>query len=93
MIKLVDITGDGQDDCCFSKTVGSGLVRTQCIVYDAAEDAIYKLDDPPISYYVKGVEDGKLIVEEEKIGELTGSVIKTMGTVILEDGELVFVAD
>ena len=93
MFKIYDVTGDGCDDCCYSLTSGSGMVVTQLYVYDGATGDVYTLGEFQLDYIVMGVEDDKLIVKEKSVGELTGSLIETMGTVIFENGELVFVAD
>ena len=86
--KLLDVTGDGKDDIVTSFTYGSGLVRDTIVVYDATNKVFYQFNNQFDSYHLQSIEDGKMIVEETVYPDK-----KTMGTVVIEDGYLVFVAD
>lgn len=86
--KLLDVTGDGKDDIVTSFTYGSGLVRDTIVVYDATNKVFYQFNNQFDSYHLQSVEDGKMIVEETVYPNK-----KNMGTVVIEDGYLVFVAD
>ena len=86
--KLLDVTGDGHDDLITGFTYGSGLVRDTIVVYDATNKVFYQFNNQFDSYHLHSIEDGKMIVEETVYPDK-----KTMGTVVIEDGYLVFVAD
>ena len=85
---LLDFTGDGHDDLITGFTYGSGLVRDTIVVYDATNKVFYQFNNQFDSYHLQSIEDGKMIVEETVYPDK-----KTMGTVMIEDGYLVFVAD
>ena len=50
-----DITGDGVEDRCISITTGSGMVRTDCLVYDTQDHTGYVLDGYNYDYKISGV--------------------------------------
>lgn len=97
----IDITGDGLDDLCTSVFFGSGMPRTDTVVYDYHSGEFYVIDGWPKSYGIEGIEDGRLIVHEYDTAtspmvcedgrwRFTGG---TWGTVQIVDGDLVFVPD
>ena len=43
-IELFDVTADGCDDLCTCVTWGSGMVRTDLVVYDPLNEDLYVLD-------------------------------------------------
>ena len=88
-----DITGDGVEDRCTSRTTGSGMVRTQCLVYDMQNHKGYCLDGFNYDYYVVGVENGRLIVEERGPNGYGDPTTRVTGTVEIVDDQLVFVPD
>ena len=85
---LLDFTGDGHDDLVTSFTFGSGIVRDTIVVYDVTNKTFYSFNKQMDSYSLIEIKDGKLIVEETVYPDK-----KTKGTVTIEDGYLVFVAD
>lgn len=85
---LLDFTGDGHDDLVTSFTFGSGIVRDTIVVYDVINKNFITFYAQMDSYSLIEITDGKLIVQETVYPDT-----KTMGTVIIEDGYLVFVAD
>ncbi|MBR3248134.1 MAG: hypothetical protein IKG03_07050 [Clostridiales bacterium] len=85
-----DVTGDGVEDRCISFVWGSGMVRVVCAVYDMQNHAGYELNHYFCDYSIKGVEDGRLIVEKSEHDQ---DAKKITGTVKVVDGELVFVAE
>ena len=88
-----DVTGDGVEDRCISVTSGSGIIRTRALVYDMKNHIGYSLTGRDHDYYVVGVEEGRLIVEERKADTNPREGKAVTGTVKLVDGELVFVPD
>lgn len=85
---LLDFTGDGHDDLITGFTFGSGIVRDTIVVYDVINKNFITFYAQMDSYSLIEITDGKLIVQETVYPDT-----KTMGTVIIEDGYLVFVAD
>ena len=85
---LLDFTGDGHDDLITGFTYGSGIVRNTIVVYDVINKNFITFYAQMDSYSLIEITDGKLIVQETVYPDT-----KTMGTVIIEDGHLVFVAD
>jgi len=88
-----DVTGDGVEDRCTSRTTGSGMVRTQCLVYDMQNHKGYCLDGFNYDYYVVGVENGRLIVEERGPNGYGDPTTRVTGTVEIAEDKLVFVPD
>ena len=88
-----DVTGDGYDDFCTCRMYGSGMVRIQCVVYDAKMHDCYVLDGYNYDYSIVEVKDGKLILEESGPNGYGDPIIKTVGTAEIEDGQLVFVKE
>ena len=88
-----DITGDGVEDRCISITTGSGMVRTDCLVYDTQDHTGYVLDGYNYDYKVSGVENGRLIVVETGPNGYGDPTARVTGTVEIADGVLVFVPD
>ena len=85
---LLDFTGDGHDDLITGFTYGSGIVRDTIVVYDVINKNFITFYAQMDSYSLIEITDGKLIVQETVYPDK-----KTMGTVVIEDGYLVFVAD
>ena len=92
-IALYDITGDGSPDLFTNDTWGSGMVRTDLIVYDPVEENLYVLDGYNDDYLIDTVEKGRIVIVEEGPHGYGDPVTKTYGTVILENGKLVFIPD
>ena len=90
---LFDVTGDGCVDVCTGKTWGSGMVRTDTIVLDPLTHERYILDGYNYDYVVRGVEGGRLVVVKRGPNGYGDPITETCGTVVLEDGRLVFVPD
>ena len=90
---LFDVTGDGCVDLCTTRMVGSGMVRIQLVVYDPLARERYILDGYNYDYVVRGVEDGRLVVMKRGPNGYGDPITETFGTVVLEDGRLVFVPD
>ncbi len=88
-----DITGDGVEDRCISITTGSGMVRTDVLVYDTQDHTGYVLDGYYFDYKISGVENGRLIVVETGPNGYGEPTARVTGTVEIADGELVFVPD
>ena len=88
-----DVTGDGVEERSISITVGSGMVRTECLVYDLQNHKGYCLDGFNYDYYVVGVENGRLIVEERGPNGYGDPTTRVTGTVEIVDDQLVFVPD
>ena len=90
---LFDVTGDGCVDVCTHQMWGSGMVRTHTIVFDPLSHERYILDGYNYDYVVRGVEDGRLVVMKRGPNGYGDPITETFGTVVLEDGQLVFVPD
>ena len=88
-----DVTGDGIEDRSISITTGSGMVRTDCLVYDLQNHKGYCLDGFDYDYRVVGVENGRLIVEETGPNGYGDPTTRVTGTVEIVDDKLVFVPD
>ena len=93
LVTLYDVTDDGIVDMCYCMMCGSGMVRTEIIVYDRNNDTRYVLDGFNYDYFIRGVEDERLIVIESGPNGYGDPIIETPGTVEIQDGSLVFVAD
>ena len=92
-IALYDLTGDGSPDLFTNDTWGSGMVRTDLIVYDPVEDNLYVLDGYNYDYLIDRVEKDRIVIVEEGPNGYGDPVTRTYGTVKLENGELVFIPD
>ena len=92
-IALYDLTGDGTPDLFTNETWGSGMVRTDLIVYDPAEENLYILDGYDYDYLIDKVEKNRIVIIEEGPHGYGDPVTKTYGTVKLENGKLVFIPD
>ena len=91
--ELFDVTGDGWADLCKCVTWGSGMVRTDLVVYDPLEKKLYVLDGYNYNYLIDHVEDDRIVIAMEGPYGYNEPLVKTYGTVQLEDGQLVFVPD
>lgn len=90
---LFDITGDGSADLCRCVTWGSGMVRTDLAVYDPLGKTLYVLDGYNYNYLIDHAEEDRIVIAKEGPYGYNEPVVKTFGTVIMEDGQLVFVPD
>ncbi len=93
LIRLFDVTGDGCVDLCTCVTWGSGMVRTDLVVYDPLSDETYILDGYNYDYLIDRVEEDRLVIVMEGPHGYNDPITKTYGTVKVEDGRLVFTAD
>ena len=91
--ELFDITGDGSADLCTCVTWGSGMVRTDLVVYDALEKKLYVLDGYNYNYMIDHVEEDRIVIVMEGPYGYNEPLVKTFGTVKIEDSRLVFVPD
>ncbi|MBR0513190.1 MAG: hypothetical protein IJK06_02960 [Clostridia bacterium] len=90
-VDLCDITGDGYPELFTNVTWGSGMVRTDLVVYDPVNEALYVLDGYDYDYIIEYVEDNRIIIRKEGPHGYGDPVTKTYGTVKLEDGKLIFI--
>ncbi len=90
-IALYDITGDGSPDLFTNDTWGSGMVRTDLIVYDPVGENLYVLDGYDYNYLIDKVEKDRIVIVEEGPHGYGDPVTKTYGTVKLENGKIVFI--
>lgn len=88
-----DVTGDGCVDLCAGRMYGSGMVRVQMAVYDPLSRKRYILDGYNYNYLVDSVSEGRLVVVKNGPHGYGEPVTEVRGTVILDDGRLVFVSD
>jgi hypothetical protein len=88
-----DITGDGSADLFTCVTWGSGMVRTDLIVYDPVEKKLYVLDGYNYDYRIDHVEEDRIVITMEGPHGYNEPLVTTFGTVRIEDGRLVFVPD
>ena len=91
--KLADVTEDGCPDLCTCVTWGSGMVRTDLIVYDPVEEALYVLDGYNYDYIIDRVDNGRLVVVMEGPNGYNDPVTRTYGTVTLQNRQLIFTPD
>ena len=91
--ELFDVTGDGCADLCKCVTWGSGMVRTDLVVYDPLEKILYVLDGYNYNYLIDRVEEDRIVIVMEGPYGYNEPLVKTYGTVRTEDGRLVFVPD
>lgn len=90
---LFDVTGDGCADLCRCVTWGSGMVRTDLVVYDPLEKKLYVLDGYNYSYRIDHVEEDRIVIVMDGPHGYNEPLVKTFGTVRIEDGRLVFLPD
>jgi len=81
---VVDMNGDGSEEVCTSVSYGSDLTRSNIVVYDVYNNTYYTLGDEFSDYRINRVSSDCLVVTEN---------YNTNGRVVLEKGQLVFVAD
>ena len=91
--ELFDVTEDGCVDLCTCVTWGSGMVRTDLIVYDPVNDVSYVLDGYSFDYLIDHVEEERLVIVKEGPHGYGDPVTRTYGTVRLVENQLVFLAD
>ena len=92
-IALYDITGDGYPELFTNVTWGSGMVRTDLVVYDPVGEALYVLDGYNYDYIIEYVEDNRIVIGKEGPHGYGDPVTKTYGTVKLENGNLIIIPD
>ena len=90
---LFDITGDGCVDLCGCVTWGSGMVRTDLVIYDPLEENLYVLDGYNYNYLIDRVEADRIVIVKEGPYGYNDPITKTYGTVRLENRELIFEPD
>ena len=90
---LFDVTGDGCVDLVTGRMFGSGMVRHEVVVMDPLSHEIYILDGYDYDYGVTDVTADRLTVEKSGPNGYNKPITKTLGTIKLEDGLLVFVPD
>lgn len=83
-VYLYDINNDDVEELCTSVEFGVENIRTAVVVYDVFNDVYYTLNSEYFSYAITRIDRGRLIVFEDE---------EVKGTVKIEDGSLVFVAD
>lgn len=91
--ELFDVTGDGCADLCTCVTWGSGMVRTDLVVYDPAVKSLYVLDGYNYSYLIDHVEEDRIVIAMKGPYGSENPILTTFGTVKTEDGRIVFVPD
>lgn len=87
-----DITGDGCVDLFTERMVGSGMVRVDLRVYDPVTGERYILDGYDYYFLLEGISEGRVRVLREGPYGYGKPLVQTRGTVILDDGRLIFVA-
>ena len=90
---LFDVTGDGCVDLVTGRMFGSGMVRREVVVMDPLSHEIYVLDGYNYDYSVTDVTSDRITVEKSGPNGYNEPITKTLGTIRLEDGLLVFVPD
>lgn len=90
---MFDVTGDGIEDEVYGDMVGSGMVRTQLRVNDGVTGELYVLDGYNYDYFADRVEDGRLVVIKCGPYGYGDPIVETQGTVVFQNGILIFVAD
>ena len=88
-----DVTGDGCVDLCTERMFGSGMVRIQLSVYDPLNQETYILDGYDDYFLLDSVTDGRIIINKNGPYGYGEPLTNTRGTVILDNGRLIFVAD
>ena len=97
---LFDVTGDGCVDLVSGRMFGSGMVRLEqirraleLVVFDPLAHEKYVLDGYNYDYYVRDVSADRLVVVERGPNGYGDPIKEKTGTIVLEDGHLVFVPD
>ena len=88
-----DVTGDGCVDLCTERMFGSGMVRIQLSVYDPLNQETYILDGYDDYFLLDSITDGRINIIKNGPYGYGEPLTDTRGTVIMENGRLVFVAD
>lgn len=91
--ELFDITGDGCTDFFTCVTWGSGMVRTDLVVYDPVNEELYVLDGYNYNYLIDQAEEDRIVIVKEGPHGYGDPITKTYGTVKLESGQLIFIPD
>ena len=91
--EMFDITGDGCAELFKCVTWGSGMVRTDLIVYDPVQEELYVLDGYNYDYLIDRVEEDRIVIVEKGPNGYNDPVTETYGTVKLENRKLVFIPD
>lgn len=91
--EMFDLTGDGCPELFTCVTWGSGMVRTDLIVYDPVNEELYVLDGYNYDYLIDRVGEDRIVIIEEGPHGYGDPVRKTYGTVKLERRKLVFIPD
>ena len=92
-LALYDLTGDGTPELFTNVTWGSGMVRTDLIVYDPAGENLYVLDGYNYDYLIGRVEKDRIVIVKEGPHGYGDPVTETYGTVKPENGKIVFIPD
>ena len=92
-LALYDLTGDGTPDLFTNETWGSGMVRTDLIVYDPVKENLYVLDGYNYDYLIDQVMKDRIVIVKEGPNGYGDPVTKTYGTVKPENGKIVFIPD
>ncbi len=90
---LFDVTGDGCADLCTCITWGSGMVRTDLLVYDPLSHELYTLDGYNYDFLIDRATEDRLVVKKRGPNGYGDPITETYGTVVPEEGCLVFVPD
>lgn len=90
---LFDVTGDGCVDLVSGRMFGSGMVRLELVVFDPLAHEKYVLDGYNYDYSISSVSEDRLVVAKRGPNGYGDPVTETLGTMVLEDGLLVFVPD
>lgn len=93
LYEVFDITGDGCTDLFTNVTWGSGMVRTDLIVYDPVQEELYVLDGYNYDYLIDHAEENRIVIVKEGPHGYNDPVVRTSGTVELEKRQLIFIAD
>lgn len=83
-----DINKDGHPELCTTVVTGSGTVSSLIVVYDVYNDQGYMLNDRTVyDYRILGNTADVIAIERTTYGENK----KSYGTLVIQDGELIFV--
>ncbi len=91
--ELFDITGDGCMDFFTCVTWGSGMVRTDLVVYDPVNEELYVLDGYNYNYLIDHTGEDRIVIVKEGPYGYGDPITKTYGTVKLESSQLIFIPD
>ena len=85
---LCDLTGDGKPELCVTFESGSGHTIEHIIVYDYAEDKLYRFIEPDFDLALK-YSNGKLVAEKRvHIGAPGRGPLVARGLIMIKNGEL-----